>query len=119
LLLLFLIAFAQTPAGTGPAVVSDTGWLKSDLVGYLAVANYYSSGNRAAAVREIRRWRPRRIGAAVDTLKQQSRNLRPSATAPGDIAFASVEAAVLLHMEAGLLALQTLHLAEAEAGTTT
>ena len=114
MLLVFLIVLAQSPAGRGPAVVSDTAWLHSDLVDYLSVATSYGSANYGAALREIRRWPPRRIGAAVNTLRQQSRNLRPSATAPGDIAFGTVEAAVLMHMEAALLALQTLRLAEAE-----
>jgi tetratricopeptide (TPR) repeat protein len=114
LLLLFLIAFAQGPAGRGLAVVSGAARPQHDLVNYLAVAAAYGSGSRAAALREIRQWRPREIGAAVNGLRQRAKKLRPSPSAPDDIAFATVEAAVLMHLEAGLLALQTLSLAETE-----
>jgi tetratricopeptide (TPR) repeat protein len=97
LLLLFLLAVAQAPAAVGP---------QYDLASYLRIAGAYGSGNRAAAVREIRAWPPVVIEAALADLRGRGRQLRPVPASAGEIAFGTVEAAVLMHAEAGLLALQ-------------
>jgi tetratricopeptide (TPR) repeat protein len=99
LLLLFLIALAQNPPHY---------WH------YLSIAGAYGSGSRDTALREIRQWRPHHINAAVNDLRQRGKDLRPSVSAPDEIAFDTVEAAILMHLEAGLLALQTLRLDEAD-----
>ena len=114
MLLLFLITLANGPAGHGPAPVGGAPRPRYDFANYLAIAAAYGSTNHAAALREIRQWRPDEVDAAVDDLRRRARKLRPVPSAPEDIAFATVEAAVLMHAEAGLLALQTLSLAEAE-----
>jgi tetratricopeptide (TPR) repeat protein len=86
-----------------------------DLTRYLAVATQYAAENHAAALGEIRQWRLSEIEAAVAHLQRQGQRLRSVAVSPDDIAFGTVEAAVLLHAQAGLLALQSLSLVEAEA----
>jgi len=85
-----------------------------DLTHYLTVAAAYGSANHAAALREIRQWQPPEIEAAVADLRRQGKRLRSVPGSPGDIAFSTVEAAVLMHAEAGLLALLALSLAETE-----
>jgi tetratricopeptide (TPR) repeat protein len=105
MLLLFLLAVAQGPAEVRP---------QYDLASYLSIAAAYGSANRAAALREIREWPPGVIRAAVNDLRGRGRQLRSVPTSPGDIAFGTVEAAVVMHAEAGLLALQTLSLTETE-----
>jgi len=87
---------------------------QDDLTNYLTVAAAYGSANHAAALREVRQWQPPEITAAVADLRRQGKRLRSVPGSPGDIAFSTVEAAVLMHAEAGLLALQGLSLAEAE-----
>jgi tetratricopeptide (TPR) repeat protein len=104
LLLLWLIAAVQAPA-VRP---------QYDLTNYLMVAAAYASANHAAALRKIRQWQPPEIEAAVADLRRQGKRLRPVPSAPDDIAFSTVEAAVLMHAEAGLLALQALSLVETE-----
>lgn len=103
LLLLFLLAAA-------PAQAEGE---RYGLASYLALAADYASGDRAPAVKEIRDWPPRVVRAAVTDLRGRSRQLRPVAASPGEIAFHSVEAAVLMHAEAGLLALEALKYEEA------
>jgi tetratricopeptide (TPR) repeat protein len=115
LLPLLLVAFAQDPAGRGGAAVHPPKRAPYDLTTYLAVAAAYGSGSRAAAVGAIREWRPREVNAALNRLWPQAKNLRTSATAPDHIAFSTVESAVLMHLEAGLLALQELRPSEADA----
>jgi tetratricopeptide (TPR) repeat protein len=80
------------------------------LTSYLALAAAYGSANHAAALREIREWPPAVIKAAVHDLRERSRQLRSIPTSPGEIAFGTVEAAVLMHAEAGLLSLEALNL---------
>jgi tetratricopeptide (TPR) repeat protein len=104
LLLLWLLVAAQAP------VVRP----QYDLTNYLTVAAAYGSANHAAALREIRQWQPREITAAGADLRRQGRRLRSVPTSPGDIAFGTVEAAVLMHAEAGLLSLAALSEVEAE-----
>ena len=104
MLLLWLLVTAQDP------VVRP----QYDLTHYLTVAAAYGSADHAAALREIRQWLPGEITAAVADLRRQGRRLRSVPTAPGDIAFGTVEAAVLMHAEAGLLSLLALSEVEAE-----
>jgi tetratricopeptide (TPR) repeat protein len=85
-----------------------------ELTDYLAVAVAYGSANHATALREIRQWQPPEIEAAVADLRRQEKRLRWGPTSLDDIAFGTVEAAVLMHAEAGLLALQALSLTESE-----
>jgi tetratricopeptide (TPR) repeat protein len=103
LLLLWLLVAAQA-SGARP---------EYDLASYLTVAAAYGSADHAAALREIREWPPGVVRAAVADLRGRSRQLRSVPTSPGDIAFGTVEAAVLMHAEAGLLSLEALDLAEA------
>jgi tetratricopeptide (TPR) repeat protein len=107
LLLLFLLAVAQGPTERA----ADR---PHDLTNYLAIAADYRSANHAAALREIRQWPRREVTAVVDDLRRQGRRLRSATTDPGDIVFGTVEAAVLMHAEAGLLSLGALRKAEAE-----
>lgn len=67
------------------------------------------------ALQDIRQWQPQEIAAAVAHLCRRGDRLRPLASTPDDIAFGTVEAAVLMHAEAGLIALQALSMAEADA----
>jgi tetratricopeptide (TPR) repeat protein len=105
LLLLWLIAAVQAPAARP----------QHDLSSYLVVVAAYASANHTAALREIRQWPLPEIAAAVADLQRQGGRLRSVPTSPEQIAFATVEAAVLMHAEAGLAALQALTPAEAEA----
>jgi tetratricopeptide (TPR) repeat protein len=73
---------------------------------YLTTAGHYAAGSRAAAVREIQTWEPHHIDGAVAALQGQRDRLRSEPRYPGDIDFRTVEAAVLLHAEAGLVRLQ-------------
>ena len=103
-----LLASALLVAAQDPVVRPQ-----HDLTNYLTVAAAYGSANHAAALREVRQWQPPEITAAVADLRRQGKRLRSVPGSPGDIAFSTVEAAVLMHAEAGLLALQGLSLAEA------
>ena len=103
MLLLWLLVAAQAP-GARP---------EYDLASYLTLAAAYGSAHHAAALREIREWPPGVVRAAVADLRRRSRQLRSVPTSPGDIAFGTVEAAVLMHAEAGLISLEALDLAEA------
>ena len=103
MLLLIVLAVARAPRRRSTTSTS-----------YLAVAAAYGSANHAAALQEIRQW-----PSAEDRL----RSGRPpaaggSASCGPDVSgrhpFGTVEAAVLMHAEAGLVALQSLSLAEAE-----
>jgi tetratricopeptide (TPR) repeat protein len=77
-----------------------------DLRLYLATAAHYASANRTAAVREIRQWSPSEIARATAALQREEPRLRSVVKSPDEIAFHIVEAAILLHAEAGLLLLQ-------------
>jgi tetratricopeptide (TPR) repeat protein len=103
-LLVWLLAAAQGTA-VGPP---------HDLTGYLAVAARFGSADHSAAMGEIRSWALPEIEAAAAGLRRQGRRLRAVPEAPEDIAFRTVEAAVLLHAEAGLLALQATSDSEAQ-----
>ena len=79
---------------------------QNDLRLYLATAVHYASVNRTAALRAIRQWSPAEITRATAALRREEKRLRSAAKGPDDIGFDTVEAAVLLHGEAGLLSLQ-------------
>lgn len=85
-----------------------------DLDRYLAVAARYGTEDHRAALHEIRGWPLHQVTAAVAALRKQADRLRAVPSAPGEIGFHAVEAAVLLHAEAGLRALQSLSPVEAE-----
>ena len=103
LLLLLLVAVQAAPE-----VQPEYG-----LASYLRIAAAYRTANHAAALQEIREWPPAVRRAAVSDLRGRSRQLRSVPAAPGDIAFGTVEAAVLMHAEAGLRSLEASDLAEA------
>jgi tetratricopeptide (TPR) repeat protein len=104
LVLLWLLAVAQ---GVEPRP-------QHDLTAYLAVAAGYRSANSTAALQEIHQWTPPDITAAVSDLQRREDRLRAVPISPDDIGFDIVEAAVLMHAEAGLLALQQSSNAQAE-----
>jgi tetratricopeptide (TPR) repeat protein len=93
-MLLLLLAIAQGPHEVRP---------EYGLASYLRIAAAYASAARASAVREIREWPLAVIRAAVADVKGRGRQLRDVPVASGDIAFGTVEAAVLMHAEAALL----------------
>jgi tetratricopeptide (TPR) repeat protein len=93
-LLLLLLALAQ-PAEPQPQHSLDS---------YLRIVGAYRSANRTAAVREIRGWPPSVVRATVGEVEE--RGLRGSPESTDSIAIDTVEAAVLMHAEAGLLALR-------------
>jgi tetratricopeptide (TPR) repeat protein len=105
LLLICLLVAAQSP------VVRP----QYDLAIYLAVAARYRSADHAAARREIREWRHAEIGAAVQALRKGEDRLRAVPVQPFDIDFRTVEAAVLMHAEVGLISLQAMSPVDAEA----
>jgi hypothetical protein len=79
---------------------------QGDLGLYLATAAHYASGNRTAALREIRQWGLSQIEGATMALLLGEKRLRSVVKDPDDIDFHIVEAAILLHAETGLLFLQ-------------
>jgi tetratricopeptide (TPR) repeat protein len=95
-LLLWLLVAAQAPAFRP----------QHDLAGYLALAARYRSGDRLGAIREIGSWPSAEIDAAVEQLRGEEERLIEDEHSPEGIPFRTVEAAVLLHAEAGLSALQ-------------
>jgi tetratricopeptide (TPR) repeat protein len=103
LLLLWLLV--AVPGAARPA---------HDFPGYLAVADRYRGDDRSKALLEILDWTSPEISAALADLRRRGSRLRSPATSPEEIDFRSVEAAVLMHAEAGLLALQAMSPAGAD-----
>jgi tetratricopeptide (TPR) repeat protein len=99
-LLLVILAAATSGYGFEPR--------QRDLSNYLMVASYYRSGDREAALREIRKWGPGEIRAQLVALRRESDRLRAEPDA-SEIDLRTVEAAALMHAEAGLLELQSLN----------
>jgi len=98
---------------------------QNDLSLYLAIAAEYRAGRRETALREIRQWRRDEITAGLAALGEradrwqavalwQALKLKTQDLPPVGIDFLAVEAAALLHVEAGLLELQSLGVARAE-----
>ena len=104
MLLLCLLVAAQSP------VVRP----QYDLASYLAVAAQYRSSDGEAARREIREWRIAEIEAAVRALREAENRLRAVPVQVTDIDFRTVEAAVLMHAEVGLVHLQALNPVDAQ-----
>ena len=104
MLLLWLIAAVSAPAARPQHELED----------YLVVAAAYASANHTAALREIRQWPLPEVSSAVTKLRRREDRLRTVPTSPDEIAFGTVEAAVLMHAEAGLWALQQTSQAEAD-----
>jgi tetratricopeptide (TPR) repeat protein len=94
--LLVALAVPPAPAGVG----------RGDLSLYLAIAEQYASGRRSAALRQIRTWGPFDVSRATGALREQEGRLRSEEQLPTEIAFRTVEGAILLHAEAGLVYLQ-------------
>jgi tetratricopeptide (TPR) repeat protein len=103
-LLLCLLVAAQSP------VVRP----QYDLASYLAVAAQYRSSDRETARREIREWRIAELEAAIRALRKAESRLRAIPVQATDIDFRTVEAAVLMHAEVGLVFLQALSPVEAQ-----
>jgi len=104
LLLLCLLVAAQA-SGVRP---------QYDLTNYLSVAAHYRTGSPATALREIREWRSAEIAAAVGALRKAEDRLRAVPVQANDIDFRTVEAAVLMHAEVGLIALAAMSPVDAE-----
>jgi len=85
-----------------------------DLTNYLIVAAHYRTGIPAAALREIREWRGPEIAAAVGALRKAEGRLRAVPVQSNDIDFRTVEAAILMHAEVGLVALAAVSPVDAE-----
>ena len=98
----------QAPGRAGPQVPRGSSALRpqKDLRLYLATAAHYGSGYRTAALREIRQWGLREIAGATAALRQNEKHLRSEVKYPDEIDFHTVEAAVLMHAQAGILFLQ-------------
>jgi tetratricopeptide (TPR) repeat protein len=86
---------------------------------YVVAVGEYRNGNRQRALTEIRRWRPRDVAAGVAALREGADKTqwvilpRGKVNLPGPIDVGAVEAAALMHVEAGLLELQELRLPRA------
>ncbi len=85
-----------------------------DLHAYLALATRYASGQRAAALRDLRDWRSVEVEKALGALRHREQDLRAAPSEGTDVDFRTVEAAVLLHAEAGLLELSSAAMVDAE-----
>jgi tetratricopeptide (TPR) repeat protein len=98
----------QAPGRSGEQFPRGSSGLRpqKDLRLYLATVAHYDSGYRPAALREIRQWGLPEIARATAALRQQEKHLRSEVKDPDDIDFHTVEAAVLLHAQAGILFLQ-------------
>ena len=110
LLLLAIVPFLafQSPGRSGQQVPRGSGGPRpqNDLRLYLATAAQYASGNRAGALREIRQWWLPEIARATAALRREELHLRSEAKDPDDIDFRTVEGAILMHAQAGILFLQ-------------
>jgi len=110
LLLLAIVPFLafQSPGRSGQQVPRRSGGPRpqNDLRLYLATAAQYASGNRAGALREIRQWWLPEIARATAALRREELHLRSEAKDPDDIDFRTVEGAILMHAQAGILFLQ-------------
>jgi tetratricopeptide (TPR) repeat protein len=95
------------PRGAAPFRPQNDLRAQNDLRLYLSTAAQYAAGNRAGALREIRQWSVREVARAIAVLRSNQKHLRSGAKDPDDIEFRTVEAAVLMHGQAGILFLQT------------
>ena len=110
LLLLAIVPFLafQSPGRSGQQVPRGSGGPRpqNDLRLYLSTAAQYGAGNRAGALREIRQWWLPEIARATAALRREQLHLRSEAKNPDDIDFHTVEGAVLMHAQAGIMFLQ-------------
>ena len=110
LLLLLLTVGAQNPAATPLLSI------------YHGTAAEYRTGDRERPLREIRRWGPREIQECIRALRDEADRREKLVLQTGEVVvelpveidFRTVEAAALMHLEAGLLELQSLHGERAE-----
>ena len=98
----------QAPVRSGPQAPRGASVVRpqNDLRLYLATAAQYGSGIGAGALREIRQWSLHEVARATAALRREQVHLRSQAKDPDDIDFHTVEAAVLMHAQAGILFLQ-------------
>jgi tetratricopeptide (TPR) repeat protein len=85
--------------------VQDAAAPRHDLAAYLALARQYRTAP-APAVEAVRGWTAGEVAAAQRALRSLEKQLRPRATRAGELDLRLVETAALLHVEAGLRALQ-------------
>jgi tetratricopeptide (TPR) repeat protein len=104
---LLLVLFASATSGLGLGS-------RRDLADYLMVAAYYRAGDRETALREIRKWGSSEIRAQVLALRRESDRLRAEPADASEIDLRTVEAAALMHAEAGLLELRSLNAKRSE-----
>jgi tetratricopeptide (TPR) repeat protein len=92
---------------------------------YATVAAEYRTRDRAKALAEIRRWRPAELRAGIQALQKEADASHVvildgglTVKAPVEIDLRTAEAAALMHVEAGLLELQSLGAARAQSQLT-
>jgi len=102
-LLLCLLLAAEDAAGS-----------RRDLPAYLRLAFLYRT-DASGAVRAIRGWSSGELADAQRALRSREKALRPRASKPDEIDLRLVEGAALMHLEAGLRALQEPNEAEGDA----
>ena len=114
LLLLLLAAGVQGP-------VTRARWDPALPALYPSIAAEYRTGNRERALAEIRRWGPADLRAGVQILQNEAdaESLAIldgglTVKAPVEVDLRAAEGAALMHVEAGLLELQSLGVAGAE-----
>src|SRR5439155_6617356 len=112
MLLVLLLAVGATDPARRP---------QNDASIYLTVAAEYRTGHRETALSEIRRWRRGEIFASIQAIREEAERWHMVARRAGevvhvpvDVDVRTVEAAALMHVEAGLLELQSLGVARAE-----
>jgi hypothetical protein len=79
----------------------ETGPLPRLLTEYLSLGFAYRKGRATGAVEEIRRWSEERLTTAVQLLHKQG--ISPCPGGPDDVGLDQVEAAMLLHVDAGFI----------------
>lgn len=114
ILLLLLAVGAQGP-------VTTARWDPALPALYPSIAAQYRTGHRERALAEIRRWDPADLRAGVQALQKEAdaESLAIldgglTVKAPVEVDLRTAEAAALMHVEAGLLELQSLGVARAE-----
>lgn len=106
MLLLALLLAAATGAEEGA---------RHDVLEYLALGASYRRTGSATAVDAIRMWTTSEVANAQRQLRSRGEQLRERASSPDEVDLRQVEWAALLHLEAGLRALQETNETEGEA----
>lgn len=109
-LLTVLSVAASATAQTGPRdIIRAFDWLES----YLAVVATYRAGQVDAAVKAIKKWEKGRLATAAAHLKTLAPQIALPPAPPFQLDVTDLEAAVVLHTEAGMVAFRD---GEREAG---